>query len=390
MKLKMKYLRHPLRTAANAGNLAARYVGIRNFADRSARHFHGDPRYDLANVSRGLTSRAIDAGDDTELLARICTAYNKAVQHEQVTPPAYRAHPWWQQVRQTSLGPVIHALRSRDIGALAGMYRNFFRDPCATGLIGTPYGMSRIYFGRSAGNMYHRAFLGDALYTIDYWTAQTGGRFPLHALAGPGIGNPFGIVIDGTLIKTGAAYQHYSAQWICSSLGSSPGVVAEIGGGFGGMAYYLLRDRPGVAYLDFDVPESIALASYYLMKAFPHLNFLLYGENAPAKGSPRPDVMLMPTFALEKLPGRSVDVVFSSHAISDISRDAIGEYLKAIAHIARRAFLCAGNAHGARLISHLAAGSRIFRDAESRSSEWNMHRHPNAEEVECLYHVGPN
>jgi putative sugar O-methyltransferase len=385
--LKMKHVRHPLRTASIAGSLVARYLDIKRFGDRCSHHFRGDSRYDLKNVSRGLFSHTQDSDDDTGLLARICAAYNKAAQQERLAPAVYQASAWWRRVRQESLGPVIRALQTRDIDSLRGMYRNFFRDPCSKGLVGVPYGMSKTPFGEMIKDMHRRAFLGDALYRIDHWRIQTGGQFPLHELAGPEIGNPFGVLIDGTLVRMGAAYQHYSAQRICGCLNSEIGTVTEIGGGFGGMAYYLLRDRAGVKYIDFDLPESIALTSYYLLKSFPNLKFLLYGESTlTVETLARADVVLMPLIEMERMPSKSTDVVFSSHAMSDISHEAMRAYLKTIARIAKSQFLYIGNSQGTESIVRLTTKNRhLFRLIETLPSGWNKHRHPKAGEMECLY-----
>jgi len=129
--------------------------------------------------------------------------------------------------------------------------------------------MTKAYFGGTISDLHRRFYLGDALHRIDYWAKQVGSGFSTRDLAGPAIGNPFGITLDGTLIRTGAPGQHYCAHRIMRQLSSESAVVAEIGGGFGGMAYYLLRDRPRLTYLDFDLPESLALTTYYLHKAFP-------------------------------------------------------------------------------------------------------------------------
>jgi hypothetical protein len=360
---------------------------MKSFANHGQSRFAGDPRYYLQSVTDGFRNRIDDRSDDTELLNRICSAYIKATMQQQSAPEAFMATGWWQQVRRASLGPVMHALLTRDIDALRGMYRNFFRDPCAQGLIGLPFGMSKAYFGGTIGDVYRRYYLSDALYRIDYWMAQTEGRFTLANLAGPEVGNPFGVILDGTLIETGAEYRHYCAHKISGLLPSGTASVAEIGGGFGGMAYYLLRDRPGITYLDFDVPESLALASYYLMKAFPHLNFLLYGERElTMDAGSRPDVILMPLFELTSMPTASVDIAFSSHAMSDISSEAITEYLKNIARITQRAFLYLGNSNGGETISSLMErGHESFQLAEMRPSGWNSLKVPNIGEVEVLY-----
>ena len=351
MKPRIKHLRHPLRTAVAARDLLALYLKIKSLGDRSHRHYRGDARYDLMSVSNGFTSRLEDSSGDDEVLERICAAYIGAAQRERFAPEVYQASAWWRQVRLASLGPVTRALVSRDITSLRRMYRNFFRDASSTGLIGVPYSLTKAYFDKRIKDIHRRFFLGDALYGIDYWKTLTGDRFPLHVLAGPDIGNPFGIMVGGTLVRAGAAYQHYSAHKIASCLFSAKATVAEFGGGFGGMAYYLLRDQPGVKYIDFDVPESLALTSYYLLKSFPHRKFLLYGESAiTAETLGRADVVLMPLFEMESLPSQSVEVVFSSHAMSDISQEAMSVYLKTISRISTGCFLYMGNAQGAESI----------------------------------------
>lgn len=301
--IKMKHLRHPLRTANTARSRIAAYLARKRFVDEGERRFDGDARYDLRNVTRGFVSCIDDAEDDSALLERICRAYIKTAEQQALTATVYQSTEWWREVRERILGPMMRALQAGDVTTLSKMYRNFFRDPCSTGLVGVPYGMSQPYLNGAAKGFHHRLYLTDVLHRVDCWMAQTGGHFSLYDLAGPGIGNPFGVVIEGTRVTTGAAYQHYCAQRIGDELGPERNVVAEIGGGFGGMAYYLLRDQANLTYLDFDVPESIALTSYYLLKAFPKLNVFLYGERAlTGEELARADVVLMPLFEMEKMP----------------------------------------------------------------------------------------
>ena len=346
------------------------------FASHGERRFRDDARFDLQNVTEGFISRIDETTDDTELLERICTAYIRAVTQQQFAPKTYKATDWWQQVRQRSLGPVTHALLTRDIDTLRRMYRNFFRDPCSSGLLGAPYGMSKAYFNGNIKDVYRRFYLSHVLYRFDYWKEQTDGRFTLRDLAGPGIGNPFGVLIDGTHISVGSEYAHYCAHRVESLLNSDTAIVAEIGGGFGGMAYYLLRDRAKLTYLDFDLPESIALASYYLLKAFPQLNVLLYGEEELTnRAIARANVVLMPVFELATMPAESVDVTFSSHAMSDISSEALVEYLSNIDRMTRGSFLYVGNSRASESIAALVSKRySSFKLAETRSSGWHSHK----------------
>jgi putative sugar O-methyltransferase len=373
--IKLKYLRHPVRTAKVAKDLFAARWSMWKFAGYGERRFKGDARFDLQHVTNGFQSRVDSSTDDTAMLRRICTAYIKATQQQRHAPKAYSATEWWQDVRQRSLAPVIQALLTQDVDSLRKIYRNFYRDACSTGLLSAPYGMTKEYFGGGMKDVHRRFYLSHVLCRFDYWTEQTNGRFTLHDLAGPGVGNPFGVVIDGTHISVGSEYAHSCAQQIKSLLSGETPVVAEIGGGFGGMAYYLLRDRPGVAYLDFDVPESIALASYYLMKSFPNLRFALYGEEAVGDAIVRADVVLMPVFELAKMPSRSVDVMFSSHAMSDMSQEAMAEYLKNIDVITRDCFFYMGKQRGSAAIEALISKKHeSFKLTDTRTSGWHSHK----------------
>jgi len=399
MRLKLEHLRHPFRTAVAAKERVAARLNMKRCADSGERRFRGDPRYALESVTAGFASRLAPMPedeqrrgaepDDAALLQRICSAYIKAAEDEESVSPTYRATAWWERIRQHNLKPVIHALLNRHLDALRRMYGNFFRDPCSAGLIGMPW--SGALFGDASQDVYRRFYLSDALHRIDYWKAQTEGRFELSELAGPESGNPFGVLIDGTLIRLGSEYHHYCAQRIIDFLGDSltalpnpaRATVAEIGGGFGDMAYYLLRDQPRIAYLDFDLPETIALASYYLLKSFPERRFLLYGEGEIAADT---DVVLMPAFKLVALPAASADVAFCSHLLSDISPQAAAEYLEAIARITRDRFLFVGSGNAAeQAFDLLRRGDHRFVLAATRRSEWHKHRAPRWDEVECVY-----
>lgn len=367
--------------------LAKSYLDIKLFPYRSRRRFRGDPRYDLQNVTRGFASRIDDSSEDRVLLERICAAYIKAVDHQKTALESYRPTKWWQE-QQTRLQAVMQALQNRDIPALRQMYSNFYRDPCSSGLIPIS-GMPWAAADGTISDTHRHFYLGDTLYSIDYWTKQTGGRFAIADLAGPYVGNPFGVVIDGTLVRFEAPYQHYCAYRLSTLLEAGPATIAEIGGGFGGMAYFLLRDRPALTYFDFDVPESIALTSYFLMKAFPSLTFLLYGEKPMMPEEiARANVVLVPLLAMEKMQPRSVDVTFSSHSISALAPAFMAHYFEIMGRITKSHFLYVGATAAAKTIADLTSQRAVMRMVSTGVSNWNGHKSANWNDVEALYRVG--
>jgi hypothetical protein len=342
--------------------------------------FANDPRYALDRVTEGFAARFDHGADDAALLERICSAY-AAAQTYRKAAPWYEPTAWWQDVRKRRLAPVIEALRTRNIAALQGLYGNFFRDACSGGLIGVPYGMTTAYFGGGMTDRHRRIYLYDALHRLAYWMSETHDRYPLSVLRGPTIGNPFGVMMDGMLIATHADFRHACAHRVGRLLQRDDSHVIEIGGGFGGMAYYLLRDFPKVRYTNFDLPETIALASYYLIKAFPERTFALYGEACEEA-----DVSLMPLWAMDDAKEKQADVTFSSHAMSDLAPQSADHYLETIERITRNQFLVIGVERPGQPFARLIEEKHpCFALLERRGLRWNAHRPEGAVEVELLY-----
>jgi hypothetical protein len=374
LPLRLHKLLHPIQAAKAAKASFETRLRMWRFGNDGRQRFRDDVRYSLQSVTDGFASSLHDGEDDSRLLERICAAYIAAAQDQRGAPAAYNATAAWEQVRHRSLGPVRRALLERDTDALGKMYRNFFRDSCSAGILAPPNGMYKAYFGDGIKDMYRRFYLAHVLWRLDYWKTLTHDAFTLRDLRGPGVGNPFGLVLDGTHIAVGSEYAHYCAYRVAGLLPHREVSVAEIGGGFGAMAYFLLRDHRSIAYLKFDVPETVALCSYYLMKSFPELKFLLYAEEELSqKALDNSDVVLLPTFALELIPSGSVDVTFSSHAFAQISPDALLEYLSKIDRMTRHSFLYMGNEKTTTAISD-DIEKKPFTLLDSRSSGWHSHK----------------
>ncbi len=97
-------------------------------------------------------------------------------------------------------------------------------------------------------------------------------------------------------------------------------VVAEIGGGYGILIYYVSRHLEAFRYAGFDLPETLCCAAYYLMKCFPGKRFLLYGEGAlDGQRIPEFDFILMPSWEIRNLPDRSVDIALNMSSLGEMS-----------------------------------------------------------------------
>lgn len=336
--LKARHIRHPVRAARGAEQLLRLHLSALRRARDLEQIYRGDPRFRLEAVEQGFGAHLDSQSNDTELLRRICEAYKAATRAPK--SDIYEPTEWWAAIRRTSLQPVIRALETADVESLQRMYANFFRDPCSDGLVGKTL-LLRPSVTRPFTRFHQAIYLTEALVRVDYWKRLTQNRYALSELGGPAVGNPFGVTLEGVLIRTGAEHQHYCAQKIAGLLDAPDSVVFEVGGGFGGMAYYLLRGRQQIRYLNFDLPESIALAAYYLIKSFPEKRFLLCGETSGKSiASEHFDVALLPVSQISATPSRYADLVVSSHAMSDLKPAALSTYLEHIGRATKRYLLC--------------------------------------------------
>jgi hypothetical protein len=142
-----------------------------------------------------------------------------------------------------------------------------------------------------------------------------------------------------------------------------------------------------VTYLNFDVPETIALASYYLLSAFPDAKATLFGEAGLDADTIRNSrIILMPGFAMPQLPANSVDVAFNARLLSDLSPASLDRYLAEIARTTHGYLLHLNRIQGSIAADNwFAANAANFRLVEKRISEWNNARTLRPNEMEYLY-----
>lgn len=158
----------------------------------------------------------------------------------------------------------------------------------------------------------------------------------------PKVGNPWGVYLNQILVAPKATRFHSHSFIIRELLSDLPDqVVAEIGAGYCGVAYYLLRDNPRLTYIEFDLPETLIIAAYYLLVCYPDEPMFLYGEgDVPSQEEFKNyRAILLPNFSLESFPKNSVDLFLNSFSLSEMPRYTLDVYLKIISLATRRFFL---------------------------------------------------
>jgi putative sugar O-methyltransferase len=372
--------------AAVRGKLDARRT-MNQAIKAGQQRFKNDPNYRPDLVPQFFLPRPGIAQDDSIILKRIIAAYQKAKAEQRSASEAFNVSNEWLPIYERNLGPVMKALLDGDTVKLQRMYQNFFRDPCSTGLSGLPVDMFKCYFGGSIKSKHKQYFLSDALHRYELWKERTEGAYNTDVLASADVGNPYGHTRDGVFVKTCADYQHYYAQAIAQlSRSSEKRVVAELGGGFGGMAYYLRRDHPSLTYVDFDLPETLALASYYLLKSLQDLKITLYGEADLVEALGGASIIMMPSFEIMKMPPKSVAVSFNSYSLAEMSPSTIRVYITQIARTTEGHFLHVNHNKNAVLAAdNFGIEDHGFKLVSRRLARWTLGINAKSDEYEYLY-----
>lgn len=288
------------------------------------------PRASLKSFEAGshdIAFQEIDEGWESALVDRIANAYRRTRDAASTVPPIYRPQGAWTGFT-SNFKAYIDAIDSGDMKTLARQLRNFFRNDGSKGF----YTNFAALHSKNRGLIV--SFLNRWLHDLDYVRQTTGATLDefYNTLK---IGNPWGYYMNDNLILWSAPKHYYVKKKIGALMETlSDPIVVEIGGGFGGLACYIMRDHRRVTYLDFDLPETMIIVSYYLGMAFPDRKILLYGEgDTSAVGGDcfrKYDIILLPNFLLPRLADDCADLTINISSLSEMDRHTVNEYVSQI------------------------------------------------------------
>ena len=231
--------------------------------------------------------------------------------------------------------PHYEAFRDESRALLSSLLGNFWRNELGV-LVKQYAGHAQLVADEEARRRYAALMAHDLM----VWTHLL--NADVSELAAPEVGHPWGYLWQGTLIGSKAMRYHALAAQLRSMTGDmARPVVAELGAGYGGLAYYLMRGKEPRTYVDFDLPETLVVAAYYLGKALPHRRVYLHegGDVDWRRVLGEHDVILMPNWSLGTLPPESVDAFVNTFSLSEMSRPVIEHYLQRIAAASRHYLL---------------------------------------------------
>lgn len=273
----------------------------------------------LAFLEKGLGDRPIKS--DPNIITRVGTAYLKAKQTN------YSITGMWEPIISEDMGIIDKSSN------ISQALENFFRNGCSNGLVthDTFKNLSK------ANKISKKDLIITMLNDIKLWRELVEGA-EVSQLKTPAIGNPWGYFLNNILVIPDSARHHYYSYRVKNILSNFKNpVIAEIGGGYGGFAYHLLKDS-NFHYINFDIPEIVLISSYYLLSAFPEKKFLLFGEADGGFDFEKYDVILMPHFEASKLKNDSIDLFINSNSLAEMSEKTVIDYIANICRSTKKYF----------------------------------------------------
>jgi len=279
--------------------------------------------------------------EDVALCERLVDAYSLAVEQE----PA-QSGMWAQEVFRARQGKLVSPLRDRDARLLAERLAQMFRSDFVLGMAPGSMGLKQTRVRASLGRLLTVAKLVALAESVGSVAAETveqgdvGVAFSEGGLEGliartetalgvrldlPDIGAAYGPDVDGRLITPDMPDHVYAAARIRDAIrlhltdGRSPVRLVEIGGGYGGMALWLLK-MLDLHYTIVDLPIVNVLQGFFLSHALGASEVSFHGE------SPK-RIAITPTHALSTVEA-PFDVLANKDSMPEIPFDAATNYLR--------------------------------------------------------------
>ncbi len=168
---------------------------------------------------------------------------------------------------------------------------------------------------------------------LNLWNVFSANKKPISCLSYPTYGNQAGAYIDGEFVGVGSFFNEIYGSMLADIISDiKRPTVADLGAGYGKLAFFTLRNVDNFCFIDFDLPETLCLAAYFLMNTWPNKKTLLYGEQEYSQGQHKKyDLIFMPSWEIVKPGENSIDLFINKNSLGEMSKNAAINYVDNIA-----------------------------------------------------------
>ena len=265
---------------------------------------------------------------DLPLANRIFKSY-KLTKSEQVTKSTvYKPSSLWQSQIDNDFSFLQEAYKNDDVEKFLFFLQNFGNWEKYLGV------ENQDLIKKYNKNIFLKKFLSNEIFEgqLKLWKYFNADE-DLDDLNIPKHGNQIGAVIDNKFMVIGSFSNHIYSKILLNylNLKSEKNKIVELGGGYGKLAYYLLKNVNNYTYIDLDIPETLTLASYFLSKSFPNKKNLFYGERSFNNNiSNEYDLIFLPPWEIETIQDNSVNLAINKNSLGEMNPETARNYINHI------------------------------------------------------------
>jgi len=312
------------------------------------KYIHDLSEYRLLPDSFGCR---VDVHDDTQdaIVTRLIDYYHR-VKTEAALKQVPGGNDMWKEISQGHAA-FESVLETRDVATASDMFLNICNTPLVVGFENSVNAPAEHIRFLSLNVVDKYLALGHALGCIPTQCPEQGAwgykdlnldalhdliqsRLPFDVTAPKAGGGTFGLRTKHGIVSERNLQAIHTAVRVRSLLEEAQErIVAEIGGGIGGLAYYLAK--AGMDEIStYDLPIVSIVQGYYLMKSLGAENVWLHGEALRAA-----KVRVFPYWKFAEAPDSYYTLVINQDSMPEIDRNIAVQYMRLIARKARTYFL---------------------------------------------------
>tara|TARA_B100000575_G_scaffold293561_1_gene305415 strand:- start:1931 stop:3139 length:1209 start_codon:yes stop_codon:yes gene_type:complete len=272
---------------------------------------------------------------EKDLVQRIFSSY-KAMKNNQKKFPEYLPSSLWQDQLDNAYNDLQESVLENNIYLFHKFLTNFGTSDKYTGIEHTSL-MKNAAKNPFTNILVKNIYLNKKLI---FWKWFYNNKKNIRELSYPRHGNQCGAFIENEFIGIGSFFMEINSNIIKNLIDDiNKPVICELGAGYGKLAYFLLRNQSDFCYLDFDLPELICVASYYLQLSFPDKKIFLYGENEFNQSQiGKYDFIFMPSFEFSKSKENSFDIFLNQNSLGEMNRNNATNLIKNACNATKKYF----------------------------------------------------
>lgn len=316
---------------------------IQASAEYKLNYLYGLARYTLFDKAAHIKThcpepkKPINSKQERETVRRIFESFKKMKQ-EQAThadSEVFAPSSLWQSQLNEAYAPLYESLKKGTLDDIQFFLANFGAWKEFTGI--EIANVMRDKLNQWGDKRFKNEIL---LPLIEEWKWFRESSSSFEKLSYPLAGNQAGFWMNGRFFGIRSFFNEYYASMLTGIIDDMEHpVVADLGAGYGLLDYFLLRDRDTSTFLDFDLPETLCLAAFYLMTSWPDKKVLLYGERDFTPELVREyDLIFMPSFEMTKLSDGCIDLFINVNSLGEMNARSVNEYVRLICHASRYFF----------------------------------------------------